>query len=645
MMKYRLFCSSLSLYTHPIATTLQALSVWIICAFSIHRCRSIVRPSILLSSFRKEILKRSSMATNLSAPSAASAENTGEKQQVKRKIWPRFKSLFSTEKPDQPCPCCVDKQTRSKDSRDYFFQISFKNNINQQSYYLKFYKQSIACIFAKCFDRKRAPSGLAINECAMESLHNPSCEKFNENTKAERSCLVCFCSCKKQTDGKDCLKIGDKAPAELVTEAPRPSQVNGLDSIIKPPSTMDLSKMSFRRLSTRYKFSSSSLNSLNRTRYTITGLYLVALVYLIPQMFEKKSVVIQVQKHVYFYKEITEFGQSRLYRHFYHLWFYLLAIYILPFTFIFVSNLLLLRVYLKSKRRCQRYHMRSSTTIFREATSNSISAQNPPTQMRQDSNNFTMQPLNEQTQRSSNNVAFVNDHSTSSADTANPQSLHQPKMMPSIKKNRLSVNLAERHLSFAKRPTLERSSSLISERSSSGYLRRRSFRFGNAKNSASAISANVTSSSTSNSSKPSRALTLTLFGVVAIFFICNLPAAMARIVYVIYPKSEFQNKNLTAIYMGVANFLIMLNSSINFIPYIVFGPGKFRDEFRVVCFSILNALARCLQVFRFLNIFGKKRPTTTFTTTNSTVLAPQEQTTSCECDNCPEHRPRLGSLI
>jgi hypothetical protein len=40
-MAYRDLCMSLSIFTNPIANTLQALSVWIIVAFSIHRCRLI----------------------------------------------------------------------------------------------------------------------------------------------------------------------------------------------------------------------------------------------------------------------------------------------------------------------------------------------------------------------------------------------------------------------------------------------------------------------------------------------------------------------------------------------------------------------------------------------------------------------------
>ena len=102
-------------------------------------------------------------------------------------------------------------------------------------------------------------------------------------------------------------------------------------------------------------------------------------------------------------------------------------------------------------------------------------------------------------------------------------------------------------------------------------------------------------STTSNSRN--RALTITLFGVVAIFFLCHFPAVIAKIIYVVYPKMEFENKSMFAsVCLDISNFLIMLNSSINFILYIVFGPGKFREEFSIICATMFSC---CLKYFRF----------------------------------------------
>jgi hypothetical protein len=104
------------------------------------------------------------------------------------------------------------------------------------------------------------------------------------------------------------------------------------------------------------------------------------------------------------------------------------------------------------------------------------------------------------------------------------------------------------------------------------------------------------------SNSRNRAITLTLFGVVAIFFICHFPAVITKIIYVVFPAIEFENKSVIAsIILDISNFLIMLNSSINFILYIVFGPGKFREEFSIIFFTIFSS---CFRVFRFRKIEG-----------------------------------------
>ena len=52
--QYREFCLYLAMYTHPFVLTLQAVSIWIICAFSMHRCRSIIRPSSFLTKLKAQ---------------------------------------------------------------------------------------------------------------------------------------------------------------------------------------------------------------------------------------------------------------------------------------------------------------------------------------------------------------------------------------------------------------------------------------------------------------------------------------------------------------------------------------------------------------------------------------------------------------
>ncbi|CAF1042898.1 unnamed protein product [Brachionus calyciflorus] len=114
----------------------------------------------------------------------------------------------------------------------------------------------------------------------------------------------------------------------------------------------------------------------------------------------------------------------------------------------------------------------------------------------------------------------------------------------------------------------------------------------------------------------SRSLTVTLFGVVAIFFICHFPAAIAKIIYVLYPTIEFEKSAFASICLDLSNFLIMCNSSINFLLYIVFGPAKFRQEFG----------------FIFMKLFYlcKEKPT-------------QNQNEFCQNNLTVDYRPKLTS--
>lgn len=52
----------------------------------------------------------------------------------------------------------------------------------------------------------------------------------------------------------------------------------------------------------------------------------------------------------------------RIFRQIFHLWFYLIAVYALPFLLILTFNFLLLRAFLKSRKKCQPYKMRKDPT-------------------------------------------------------------------------------------------------------------------------------------------------------------------------------------------------------------------------------------------------------------------------------------------
>jgi len=73
--------------------------------------------------------------------------------------------------------------------------------------------------------------------------------------------------------------------------------------------------------------------------------------------------------------------------------------------------------------------------------------------------------------------------------------------------------------------------------------------------------------------------TIMLIGVVVIFFICQLPALVSRAIWAfeVNPRASFTRISLYTL-NEFANFLIVLNSSINIVPYYFFGH-RFRREF------------------------------------------------------------------
>lgn len=256
----------------------------------------------------------------------------------------------------------------------------------------------------------------------------------------------------------------------------------------------------------------------NKVRFVIILLYVTSIIYLIPQWFEKRLIFYQVQDKTYVFTAITEFGQSKIYRQLFHLWFYILAIYLLPFFLILVSNIILLKAFFESKRKCQRYKLKLDAK------------------------------------------EIISQQQKTSPTTSRKEAVTLTSRIAEMKNYLSTQNNSAR-------------SSLVSELS----IEIKQIR--TARTEAEQTRLRVKSKS--------RALTLTLFGVVAIFFICHLPAAITKFIYVLYPKVEFESF-LASLFLDFSNFLIMLNSSINFLLYIVFGPERFRREFSTLVFRVFR---------------------------------------------------------
>lgn len=80
--------------------------------------------------------------------------------------------------------------------------------------------------------------------------------------------------------------------------------------------------------------------------------------------------------------------------------------------------------------------------------------------------------------------------------------------------------------------------------------------------------------------------TIMLIGVIIIFLICQGPALVSRMIYAFKPMEMISRTDFTL--NEVANFLVILNSAINIVPYYFFGK-KFRSEFwRLFCSCLFD---------------------------------------------------------
>ena len=82
--------------------------------------------------------------------------------------------------------------------------------------------------------------------------------------------------------------------------------------------------------------------------------------------------------------------------------------------------------------------------------------------------------------------------------------------------------------------------------------------------------------------------TIMLIGVVIIFFLCQTPALVSRVVWA-FEKDTKAFKRLSLYTLNeTGNFLIVLNSAINFVPYYFFGRRFRRQFWEIFCHCLLR---------------------------------------------------------
>lgn len=111
--------------------------------------------------------------------------------------------------------------------------------------------------------------------------------------------------------------------------------------------------------------------------------------------------------------------------------------------------------------------------------------------------------------------------------------------------------------------------------------------------------------------------TVMLISVVVVFFICQTPALISRVVwaFVDEPQQVFKRVTLYAL-NEVGSLLVVVNSSINFVPYYLFGR-RFRRQ-------LLRIVQECRLRRRNRNSYSPSQPIYSFSLTVSKRRLTQE---------------------
>ena len=134
--------------------------------------------------------------------------------------------------------------------------------------------------------------------------------------------------------------------------------------------------------------------------------------------------------------------------------------------------------------------------------------------------------------------------------------------------------------------------------------------------------------------------TVMLIGVVVTFFICQMPALVSRTIWAFEQNpTAFKRMRLYTL-NEVGNFLIVLNSSINIVPYYFFGRRFRRQFWNLFCHCLLEykKFRKLSRSFSQTVVDGQRRPSEA-SNKNAQVGAETTQTVAAD-----ERRLELQSL-
>jgi hypothetical protein len=255
----------------------------------------------------------------------------------------------------------------------------------------------------------------------------------------------------------------------------------------------------------------SKLCTRRRSCYVICILYILSIIYSIPQFFERKYVIVNVSSKNFLFSSLTEFGSSPTYFRIYHLYIYAIFICLIPFGTIAILNSFLIHNIMKSNKRHRDLH-----------------------------------------------INILKNHSVSCAlvETTCPPIVKQAKSMFLNEKQQQGVPLTTGNCQQETIDYVIVSKNVVDvRRKVSGEIKYNDKTYRND-------------------------VTVLLIGLVIVFMICQLPSTLLRLITY---KRAIMFDPVYVILIDICNFLIVLNSTLNCLLYIMLGK-KFRKEFlRTIC--------------------------------------------------------------
>lgn len=315
-----------------------------------------------------------------------------------------------------------------------------------------------------------------------------------------------------------------------------------------------------------------------RSCYIIVFIYILSILYSIPQFFERKYEIVQISSDNFFlFSSLTEFGRSQAYFRIYHLYIYTIFICFIPFVTIAVLNAFLIYNIMKSNKRHRELYIgvfknRSISYTLVDSTCPPIAKQAKILYDKKGENfcfktcftrlksatinktSFSNTTYEQETQLNSQNLPPLQE--------LQPLNLQQKQQDDSTTQTPLTPNAktSQAHVKFQFQQKL---SSNQNTKSKDSNTRR-------------------TSNETKYIEKAYRNdVTVLLIGLVIVFMICQLPSTILRLIT--YKNRSIIFDPVYVTLMDISNFLIVLNSTINCVLYVMLGK-KFRKEFlRTIC--------------------------------------------------------------